>query len=67
VNPGDLLIADDTGARFIPRADILRVLELCEKKKQSPPAGGREDDVAGVSSSDRLSRDRVKRADLLHG
>jgi len=35
VNPGDLVVADDTGVCFIPRADILRVLELCEKKKQA--------------------------------
>jgi 4-hydroxy-4-methyl-2-oxoglutarate aldolase len=34
VNPGDLVVADDTGVCFIPRADILRVLELCEKKKK---------------------------------
>jgi 4-hydroxy-4-methyl-2-oxoglutarate aldolase len=33
VNPGDLVVADDTGVVFIPRADIMRVLELCEKKK----------------------------------
>ena len=35
VNPGDLVIADDTGVVFIPRADILKVLELCEKKKKA--------------------------------
>jgi 4-hydroxy-4-methyl-2-oxoglutarate aldolase len=34
VNPGDLVVADDTGVVFIPRAEIARVLELCEKKKQ---------------------------------
>jgi 4-hydroxy-4-methyl-2-oxoglutarate aldolase len=34
VNPGDLVVADDTGVCFIPRAEITRVLELCEKKKQ---------------------------------
>jgi 4-hydroxy-4-methyl-2-oxoglutarate aldolase len=34
VNPGDLVVADDTGVCFIPRAEIMRVLELCEKKKQ---------------------------------
>src|ERR1700760_171465 len=34
VNPGDLVVADDTGVAFIPRAEIMRVLELCEKKKQ---------------------------------
>jgi 4-hydroxy-4-methyl-2-oxoglutarate aldolase len=33
VNPGDLVVADDTGVVFVPRADIMRVLELCEKKK----------------------------------
>jgi hypothetical protein len=31
---GDFVVADDTGVFFIPRADILRVLELCEKKKK---------------------------------
>jgi 4-hydroxy-4-methyl-2-oxoglutarate aldolase len=35
VNPGDLVIADDTGICFIPRAEIMRVLEICEKKKQA--------------------------------
>jgi 4-hydroxy-4-methyl-2-oxoglutarate aldolase len=35
VNPGDLVVADDTGVCFIPRADIMRVLELCEKKKRT--------------------------------
>jgi len=34
VNSGDLVVADDTGVCFIPRAEIMRVLELCEKKKQ---------------------------------
>ena len=34
VNAGDLVVADDTGVCFIPRADIMRVLELCEKKKK---------------------------------
>ena len=38
VNPGDLVVADDTGVVFIPRADILRVLELCEKKKHAEDA-----------------------------
>ena len=33
VNPGDLVVADDTGVVFIPRANIMEVLELCEKKK----------------------------------
>ncbi len=35
VNPGDLVIADDTGVCFVTRADIMRVLELCEKKKRA--------------------------------
>ena len=35
VNPGDLVVADDTGVVFIPRDFILEVLELCEKKKQA--------------------------------
>src|SRR4029077_7675117 len=34
VNPGDLVVADDTGVVFIPRDSIMAVLELCEKKKQ---------------------------------
>ncbi len=35
VNPGDLVVADDTGVVFIPRDSIAAVLELCEKKKKS--------------------------------
>jgi len=35
VNPGDLVVADDTGVVFIPRASIMAVLELCEKKKRA--------------------------------
>ena len=35
VNPGDLVVADDTGVCFVPRADIMHVLELCEKKKKA--------------------------------
>jgi 4-hydroxy-4-methyl-2-oxoglutarate aldolase len=31
-------VADDTGVCFIPRADIMRVLELCEKKKKAEDA-----------------------------
>ena len=33
VNSGDLVVADDTGVVFIPRDQIMPVLELCEKKK----------------------------------
>lgn len=33
VNPGDLVVADDTGVIFIPRDNIAEVLELCEKRK----------------------------------
>ena len=35
VNPGDLVVADDTGVVFIPRDYILEVLEWCEKKKKA--------------------------------
>jgi 4-hydroxy-4-methyl-2-oxoglutarate aldolase len=35
VNPGDLVVADDTGVVFIPRDRIMSVLELCEKKKKA--------------------------------
>jgi regulator of RNase E activity RraA len=35
VNPGDLVIADDTGVCFVPCTEIMRVLELCEKKKKA--------------------------------
>ena len=34
VNSGDLVVADDTGVVFIPRDQIMAVLELCEKKKK---------------------------------
>ena len=34
VNAGDLVVADDTGVVFIPRDQIMAVLELCEKKKK---------------------------------
>jgi regulator of RNase E activity RraA len=44
VNPGDLVVADDTGVVFIPRAEIMRVLELCEKKKKA------EDERVGAIS-----------------
>jgi regulator of RNase E activity RraA len=33
VNPGDLVVADDTGVVFIPRDFIMEVLELCEQRK----------------------------------
>jgi regulator of RNase E activity RraA len=44
VNPGDLVVADDTGVVFIPRAEIMRVLEMCEKKKKA------EDERVGAIS-----------------
>jgi 4-hydroxy-4-methyl-2-oxoglutarate aldolase len=43
VNAGDLVIADDTGVVFVPRADIMRVLELCEKKK-----GGEDNRIGSI-------------------
>ncbi len=38
VDAGDLAVADDTGVCFVPRAEIMRVLELCEKKKHAEDA-----------------------------
>ena len=35
VNPGDLVVADDTGVCFIPRARILEVLDLAERKAKA--------------------------------
>jgi 4-hydroxy-4-methyl-2-oxoglutarate aldolase len=35
VEPGDLVVADDTGVCFIPRDYILEVLELAEKKARA--------------------------------
>jgi 4-hydroxy-4-methyl-2-oxoglutarate aldolase len=35
VEPGDLVVADDTGVCFIPRERILEVLELAEKKAKA--------------------------------
>jgi regulator of RNase E activity RraA len=32
---GDLVVADDTGVCFIPRDQIMPVLELCEKKAKA--------------------------------
>jgi regulator of RNase E activity RraA len=29
------VVADDTGVCFVPRTDIMHVLELCEKKKKA--------------------------------
>jgi regulator of RNase E activity RraA len=43
VNAGDLVVADDTGVVFVPRADIMRVLELCEKKK-----GGEDNRIGAI-------------------
>jgi regulator of RNase E activity RraA len=38
VAAGDLVLADDTGVCFIPRDQIMPVLELCEKKKKGEDA-----------------------------
>ena len=35
VEPGDLVVADDTGVCFIPRDRIVEVLELAEKKAKA--------------------------------
>jgi 4-hydroxy-4-methyl-2-oxoglutarate aldolase len=35
VEPGDLVVADDSGVCFIPRDAIMRVLELAEKKAKA--------------------------------
>ena len=56
VEPGDLVIADDTGVCFIPRDRILDVLELVEKKAKAEEircqaiVGGAA--VADISRSD---------------
>jgi 4-hydroxy-4-methyl-2-oxoglutarate aldolase len=34
VAAGDLVVADDTGVCFIPRDNIMQVLEACEKKQK---------------------------------
>ena len=44
VNPGDLVVADDTGVVFVPRAQITAVLELCEKKKK-----GEDERIGAIS------------------
>ena len=36
--PSNVGNGDDTGVVFIPRADIMRVLELCETKKHAEDA-----------------------------
>jgi 4-hydroxy-4-methyl-2-oxoglutarate aldolase len=38
VEPGDLVVADDTGVCFIPRDYILEVLELAERKSRAEEA-----------------------------
>jgi 4-hydroxy-4-methyl-2-oxoglutarate aldolase len=38
VEPGDLVVADDTGVCFIPRARILEVLEAAERKAKAEDA-----------------------------
>jgi 4-hydroxy-4-methyl-2-oxoglutarate aldolase len=35
VNPGDLVVADDTGVVFVPRGAIMAVLETCEKHRSA--------------------------------
>jgi regulator of RNase E activity RraA len=35
VSAGDLVVADDTGVCFVPRDNIMEVLELCEQKKRA--------------------------------
>ena len=35
MHPGDLVVADDTGVCFIPRAHILEVLEAAEAKAKA--------------------------------
>jgi 4-hydroxy-4-methyl-2-oxoglutarate aldolase len=35
VQAGDLVVADDTGVCFIPREQIVAVIELCEKKARA--------------------------------
>jgi regulator of RNase E activity RraA len=38
VEPGDLVVADDTGVCFIPRDNILEVLDLAEQKSKAEDA-----------------------------
>jgi 4-hydroxy-4-methyl-2-oxoglutarate aldolase len=38
VEPGDLVVADDTGVCFIPRDNILEVLDLAEQKSKAEEA-----------------------------
>jgi 4-hydroxy-4-methyl-2-oxoglutarate aldolase len=54
VEPGDLVVADDTGVCFIPRDRILDVLELVEKKAKTEEA--RCQAVVGGAAVAEISR-----------
>ena len=68
VEPGDLVVADDTGVCFIPRDRILEVLELAEKKAKAEDVRCKAIDggipVADISRStygEKDSRGEIRR------
>jgi regulator of RNase E activity RraA len=53
VEPGDLVVADDTGVCFVPRARIMDVLAVAEKKSEAEP--DKCDEVAAGHSVPKLA------------